>query len=75
MPIYVMDAAEGAALRYQLDGMVNYLHRVAQEADDAKDEAVRRLVASLHGAREAADEIERRTPVDTPRRGVRLAKR
>lgn len=70
---HVMDSTEGAAWGFQLDAMTKVLNAVCQKAHDAGDEAVVRLAACVAAAREAADEIERRS--SPARKGVRLAKR
>lgn len=69
---HVMDSTEGAAWGFQLEAMMRVLNAVHQDARDASDQAVVRLVACVAGAREAADEIEKR-PAPS-RKGVRLAK-
>ena len=55
-----MDANQGAALRFQLDGLLGSLTQVDQMAGVRDDRAVLQLVARLHEAREAAVEIETR---------------
>jgi hypothetical protein len=55
-----MTSAEGAAIRVQLDGLINSLHAADQRAGAAGDEDVLRLLACLYGAREAASAVEMR---------------
>lgn len=77
---HVMDSSMGAAMRVQLDAMVNALQPIDQEATDAGDAAVSRLIARLYEAREAASEIEMR-PQPAPiavlplSRGISLRRR
>ena len=59
-PALAMGASAGFAMRYQLDAMIAALGGIGDRAADTGDHAVARLVACLHGAREAADEIEHR---------------
>jgi hypothetical protein len=59
---HVMDAAEGAAWGYQLDCMIKVLDQIDDRAAEVGDEPVLRLIRCLYEAREAATQIETRTP-------------
>lgn len=74
-PTLAMSSTAGFAMRYQLDAMIRALGDTADRAADTGDHTTARLIACLHSAREAADEIEHRTPVAPARRGVDLVKR
>lgn len=65
---------EGAAMRVQLDAMLNVLAHADEEAAKVDDNSVRHLVASLHEARAAAQEIEDRAATPPAYRGVTLAR-
>jgi len=73
--IHVMDPATGAAVRFQLDGLISSLTKYDQAAIEADDTPVTSLLARLYEARRAAQEIEDRDAPLRPvpaRRGVRL---
>lgn len=65
---------EGAAMRVQLDAMLNVLTHADEEAAKVDDRPVSRLVARLHEARAAAQEIEDRAQSAPAYRGVSLAR-
>lgn len=65
---------EGAAMRVQLDAMLNVLVHADEEAAKLDDNPVRHLVASLHEARAAAQEIEDRGQTTPSYRGVTLVR-
>lgn len=63
--IYAMDKNQGAAMRAQLDAMINVLtaggaDSIDETAAAGRDTTTARLVARLYEAREAASEIEMR---------------
>lgn len=68
----VMNQAEGAVLRIQLDSMIGALAQFDALAGDAGDEDVLQLIARLYEARDAAAAIEQRTPLKT--QGVTLTR-
>mgnify|MGYP001569842894 CR=1 FL=1 len=74
--IHIMDAPEGAAAEIQLNAMIASLDGFDQDATDAGDTAVTRLIARLYEAREAASEIAMRPQFPTTNnKGVSLRKR
>lgn len=74
-PWHVMSPPEGAAIRVQLDAMLAALAPFDQKSVVAHDTPVARLLGSLYTAAQAAGEIERRTYVPEPRKGVVFTKR
>lgn len=68
---HVMASHEGAAVRVQLDAMINALNEFGDMAEKHGDAQVLVLVATLRDARTMAGHIENRSP---ERKGVRLAK-
>lgn len=72
--LHVMDAAEGTAALMQLNAMIRALDGFDQDAIDANDKPVMRLIGRLYAAREAADEIAARPQPNEKKKGVSLAK-
>jgi hypothetical protein len=73
--IHIMAPHEGAAVRYQLDGMIKALQAFDRPAAEAGDTTVTELLAGLWQARNAAQQVEDRLDVRAKRKGVQLAKR
>lgn len=76
-PLHVMTADYAGPIRVELEALARVLEPFDQAAAEAGDELVLRLIARLHEAIQAAEEIEQ-TRVPRPprhaRKGVRLAK-
>lgn len=72
--IGVMDPSQGAAWRFQLDGILGALRPLAQRAGEMGDQPVIDLLTALQLAHEAAVKIETRSGFIPARSGVRLSK-
>lgn len=70
---HVMNQSEGAAVRVQLDAMINALQPLDQAAVEGGDTTVSRLIARLYDARLEASAIEKRAPLPKLK-GVVLAR-
>lgn len=68
----VMNKAEGAVIHLQLDAMIKALAAFDNAAGEAGDSDVLALMARLHEAREAAQRVACRRPLDS--QGVILTK-
>lgn len=73
--IHVMGPAEGAAWRFQIEGMLGALAHLADRAEASGDQPVVDLLTALKSAHTAASAIEDRRPVLTSGKGVSLARR
>ena len=73
--IPAMPPSEGAALRYQLTGLLRSLSAYEQPLDETGDQDAADLVAAVRVALSAAVKIENRGTRATANRGVRLIKR
>lgn len=72
--IHVMDSAEGAAVRFQLDALIKSLEKLGTIADDQGDRQVADLLAALVMAQESAAAIEARGLRPPAYRGVSLVR-
>lgn len=73
MTQHAMSKADGAAIHYQLEGMIKGLATFDEMANEADDQDVRALIARLHDAKNAALTVACRR--ELTRTGVSLVKR